>query len=234
MSMLVSDINLFEKDFFLSLLNIVFAFGTSIIGAAILLFVSPLIAFSTLGVSMLLYVLTRLFKPITQRLKKQTQQANAHNNEELSNSLHGLEVIKLFQVEENFKRPFQSMVILLEQVKQKAFQIDTIQSNLNEWIAGTFQIIMYVYATYLYIQDELSLTLLIVVFSLVSQLLWTMIEGFNFINRIKTSSEIFDRITSTSSSYKKGHPATFKQGFAVEGFHFLIRTPKCWTTLALI
>lgn len=220
MSALVSDINLFEKDFFLSLLNIVYAFGTSIIGALILLFISPIMSISTLIVSFLLFVLTKVFQPVAQKAKKETQQANAHYNSELTNTLHGLEVIKLFQVEANFKKPFEAMVVMLEQVKTRAFRIDEIQANLNEWIAGTFQVVTYVYATYLFIQDEISLTILIVVFNLVGQLLYTMISGFNFVNRIKTSAEIFYRITATSTKKEAEHKASFIDGYNVSALSF--------------
>lgn len=220
MSMLVSDINLFERDFFLSVLNIIYAFGTSIIGAIILMFISPIMSLTTLAISFLLYVLTETFKPITKRAKRETQQANAYYNSELSNTLHGLEVIKLFQVESNFMKPFESMVIILEQVKKRAFQIDEFQANLNHWIAGTFQVLMYVYATYLYIQQKLSLTLLIVVFNLVGQLLFTMISGFNFVNRIRTSTEIFYRITATSATKDEGYLLTPNPGFKVNALSF--------------
>lgn len=220
MSMLVSDINLFEKDFFLSLLNIIFCFGTFFLGSVILYFVSPLIALATIAVTSLLYIITKLFEPVARKTKADTQQANANYNSELTNILNGLEIIKLYQVEENFKRPFESIVVVLEQIKKKAFRIDEFQSNLNHWIAGTYQMIVYVYATYLFIQEEINLTSLILVFNLIGQLIWSMISGFNFINRFRTSVDIFDRITKLNENAKGSHRMTFNQGFQVMNLSF--------------
>lgn len=220
MSMLVSDINLFEKDFFLSLLNIIYSFGSFILGVIILTFISPIIAIATLIVSGLLFAVTKLFEPIARKTKKQTQDANADYNIQLTNILNGMEVIKLYHVEENFKRPFESIVIVLENIKKRAFRIDEIQSNLNHWIAGTFQMIVYIYATYLYIQDAVTLTSLILVFNLIGQLVWSMISGFNFINRFKTSIDIYQRITQTQPNPQAVHRLTFKESLNVQNLTF--------------
>lgn len=220
MSMLVSDINLFEKDFFLSLLNIIYCFGSFILGSTLLFFISPLIAVSTFGVTMLLYIITRYFEPVARRTKKETQEANANYNGELTNILNGMEVIKLYHVEENFKRPFESIVKTLEQIKRRAFRIDEFQSNLNHWIAGSYQTGIYIFATYLYIQDQLSLTYLILVFNLIGQLVWSMISGFNFINRFKTSIDIFDRITRSDTIQYGQKSMSFTQGFKLENLSF--------------
>jgi ATP-binding cassette, subfamily B, bacterial len=220
MSMLVSDINLFERDFFLSLLNIIYCFGTFILGSIILSFISPIIALATIIVTSLLYIVTKLFEPIARKTKKETQEANANYNGELTNILNGLEVIKLYQVEENFKRPFESIVKVLEQVKKRSFRIDEFQSNLNHWIAGTYQMVIYVYATYLYIQESITLTALILVFNLIGQLIWSMISGFNFINRFRTSVDIYDRITATTSPIKATEKMSFNQGYQAINLSF--------------
>ena len=220
MSMLVSDINLFEKDFFLSLLNIVYCFGSFTLGSILLFFISPLIAVSTLIVTTLLYLITKYFEPIARKTKKETQEANANYNVELTNILNGMEVIKLYHVEENFKRPFESIVITLEQIKRKAFRIDEFQSNLNHWIAGSYQTAIYIYATYLYVQDQLTLTYLILVFNLIGHLVWSMISGFNFINRFKTSIDIFNRITRTDTINYGQKPMSFNLGFKLDQLSF--------------
>lgn len=220
MSMLISDINLFERDFFLSLLNIIYSFGTFIIGFFILLFIQPTVAFSTFGATLLLFIVTKSFEPVARKAKRQTQDANANYNTQLTNILNGLEVITLYQASEYFKRPFESIVIVLEQIKKRAFRIDEFQSNLNQWIASSYQIIVYVYATYLYILDQITLTSLIIVFNLVGQLIWSMISGFSFINRFKTSSDIFDRITTKENNIDGKHPMSFNHGYSVSNLSF--------------
>ncbi len=232
MSLLISDINLFERDFFLSLLNIIFSFGTFIIGLIILMFISPLIALSTFIVTTLLFIVTKYYEPIAKKTKKETQDANANYNQELSNILNGLEVITLYQVSDNFKRPFNSIVKALEQIKKKAFRIDEFQSNLNHWIASSYQTVIFVYATYLYIQESLTLTSLILVFNLIGQLIWSMISGFNFINRFRTSTEIFTRITHFEKQKQAQVSMNFNQIISIENLSFAYGDKKVLENLS--
>ena len=58
---LVSDINLFESDFFLSILNIVFSFGNFLLGVFVLFVISPLLSLMTIIVSIILFILASIF-----------------------------------------------------------------------------------------------------------------------------------------------------------------------------
>lgn len=197
MALVVSDINVFEKDFFLSILNIVFSFGSFIVGIIIMFVISPIIAISTVFASSLLFIVTRIYEKPTREIKRKTQEANGEYTIQLSNILNGLEIIKLYQVESNFRQPFYQIVTKLENIKKTAFRIDDFQFNINAWIANSFQTLVYIYATYLFIQDKLSLSALIIVFNLIGQLIWGMINGFSFVNRFKAAHDIFNRITKT-------------------------------------
>lgn len=220
MALVVSDINVFEKDFFLSILNIIFSFGSFIVGIIIMFFISPTIAISTVLASSLLFIVTQIYEKPTRITKKETQEANAEYTIQLSNVLNGLEVIKLYQVEENFKSPFYAIVSKLESIKRKAFRIDEFQSDINTWIATSFQMLVYIFATYLFIQDKLSLSSLIIVFNLIGQLIWGMINGFSFINRFKSSMDIFYRITS-KLDYEEGlSEFVYSEGIKVNNLTF--------------
>lgn len=220
MAMVVSDINLFEKDFFLAILNIVYSFGSFIIGVIILFIVSPTIGIGTLIASSLLYIVVRFFEKPTREIKRLTQVANVDYTKQLTNVLQGLEVIKLYRVEHNFKKHFYRIVQHVEHIKQKAFRLDEYQDNLNVWIASSYQTLVYIYATYLFIQDELSLTALILVFNLIGQLIWGMINGFNFINRFKASMDIFARITQVENYPYGSKPFTFNKNLSVKNLSF--------------
>lgn len=220
MALVVSDINVFEKDFFLSILNIIFSFGSFIVGIIIMFFISPLIALGTVFASSLLFIVTRVYEKPTRSIKKKTQEANAEYTIQLSNILNGLEVIKLYQVESNFRSPFYAIVSKLEEIKKTAFRIDEFQFNINAWIATSFQTLVYIYATYLFIQDKLSLSSLIIVFNLIGQLIWGMINGFSFINRFTAARDIFNRITKTEIKNDASYPFLFKEKISLENLSF--------------
>lgn len=220
MALVVSDINVFEKDFFLSILNIVFSFGSFIVGIIIVFFISPVIALCTVFASSLLYIVTKLYEKPTREIKRKTLDANGEYTIQLSNILNGLEVLKLYQVESNFRQPFYSIVSKLEDIKKTAFKIDDFQFNINAWIANSFQTLVYIYATYLFIQDNLSLSSLIIIFNLIGQLVWGMINGFSFINRFQAAHDIFYRITSTEKTKSKDQAFSFNNQIKIDNLSF--------------
>ena len=192
---LVSDINLFESDFFLSLLNIVFAFGSFLVGILILLYLAPLVALITFITALLLFIITKIFEKPLQKQQAKILEANVDYNQNLTNNLNGLEIISLYNVQAYFKQNFSAMIAVLEQIKQGSFKLKEFQHNLNNWLASSIQILTYIYATYLYVNHKLSLTELIIIFNLVGQLIWSMISGFSFINRIKVANQVYLKIT---------------------------------------
>lgn len=112
------------------------------------------------------------------------------------------------------------MIQVLEQIKKKSFKIDEFQSNINHWIASSYQLIIFVYATYLYVQNRISLVSLIIVFNFVGQLVWSMISGFSFINRIKTSADIYHKITFIEPTEEIQLDFTFNQGYQIKHLSF--------------
>lgn len=193
---LVSDINIFESDFFLAILNIIYAFGNFILGIIVLFVISPILALATTIASILLFILTKLFEKPTIKRKQRVLKENSRFHQILSNILHGLETIKLYQVTAKFKETFFEDISELEKHKKSSIQINLVQKNLMSWISGSFQVVTLVYSAYLFSQDKIILTSLVVVFNLIGQLIWGMNNGFSMLNRFKTAKEIFYSIST--------------------------------------
>ncbi len=194
-SQLVSDINLFESDFFLSILNVIYAFGNFILGIVVLAYIAPLLALATILASIVLYLLTKVFEKPTIKRKERVVQANSKFHQGLTNVLRGLETIKLYQVVDKFKTTFYKDIVELEKQKKSSYQINLLQSNIMSWVSGTFQVFTVIYAAYLFSIGNIQLSSLVVVFNLIGQLIWGMNNGFSMMNRFKTSIEIFENIT---------------------------------------
>lgn len=201
---LVSDINVFEKDFFLSILNIIYSYGSFVLGEIILFFISPTIALIVLLLSVVIYFFTKVYeKPIRANVE-QNQRANAQYNEHVMNLLGGLEVIKLYQVEERFRPRFYGIVQELEAVKRRSNFLQASQANIIEWIGSIAQVGLLVFSTYLFIGDRINLGSLILVFSFTGQMIWANVNGASMINRLTGSIDIFNRITS-QARWESGH-----------------------------
>lgn len=195
-SMLVNDINIFERDYFLSILNIFYAFGSFAIGLVIMLFIHPVISMAIIVFSIFILIASKCFeKPMRQQVKNK-QVANASYNEQVSNVLNGLQVIKLYQVEDEFRGPFHAIVQHVERIKRKFNLLQASQWNILDWIASLFNVILYLLAAYFFFENEISVTSLILILNFSGQMIWSNIHGMNMINTLKGSIDIFYRITS--------------------------------------
>ena len=217
---LVSDINLFERDFFLSILNIIYSFGNFFLGTIVLLFISPILAVSTVLVSLVLFILTKLFeKPIIER-KQRVLQENSKFHKSLTNILNGLETIKLYQVMDKFKVSFYQDISELELHKKSSTQLNLIQTNIMHWVSGSYQIFAIIFAGYLFSQGKIILTSLVVVFNLIGQLIWGMNNGFSMINRFKTAKEIYHKVTQYEVKPELNQKFKFEDKLEIKSLSF--------------
>ena len=83
----------------------------------------------------------------------------------------------------------------MEKIKKDALLLNENQNNVMQWLSSSFQIASYIYAAYLFSQGLILLPQMVVVLNLVGQLAWTVNSSFSFINRFKSSVDIYKRIT---------------------------------------
>lgn len=232
-SQLVSDINLFENDFFLAILNIIYGFGNFLLGIIVLLFISPFIALATTITAILLFILTKVFEKPTKIRKQQVLAANSIFHQKLSNILHGLETIKLYQVISKFKTTFYQDVFALEKDKQASYQINLVQRNIMSWIAGSFQLFIIIYAAYLFSKGEIILTSLVATVNLVGQLTWGMNNSLSMVNRYKTSVDIFYSITQYDKRAPLSDKFTLNKEITVENLSYAYSSEEVLSNINL-
>ncbi len=205
LSEMISDFNLFERDFFLSILNMISSGGTFVGGILILwFFVSPVIALSTVTITVVLYLISRIFESPVRKTLQENQDANVDYNMELSNILNGLEIMKLYQVEHAFKKIVRATIRKLENIKNHYRVLNGTQTALAQGIASTYQVIVLVYATYIWTIGKIEMTALVLVFNLMGRLVWSFIEVTSYLNRYKASIDVYNRLTNRTSTIKKG------------------------------
>ncbi len=219
-SQLVSDINLFENDFFLAILRVVYSLFNFAIGVTILFFISPLIAILTTIMALTLFLLSKLFEKPTIEKKQKVLQENIKFHESLTNILRGLETIKLYRVTNLFKNTFLLDIAQLEKQKKASYQISNIQENIMTWLAGTYQVFTIIYAAYLFSIDQIGLSSLVVVFNLIGQLIWSLRSGFSMINRYKTSKDIFNKIAKHDEVTSSLQPFVFNESISVNNLTY--------------
>src|SRR5690625_1345162 len=88
-SRLISDINLFEKDFFLSLLNIGFALLSTVFSVLLLTYISWPLAVLAVITAIILFVVTKLFEPKVRKKRQESLRSNEVFNRQVSNIIKG-------------------------------------------------------------------------------------------------------------------------------------------------
>ncbi|HLV50294.1 MAG TPA: ABC transporter ATP-binding protein, partial [Erysipelothrix sp.] len=199
-SQLISDINLFEKDFFLSLLNIIFAVVSTILSVIVLSMISWVIALICVITSIILYLITKVYEKPVRNKRKETQEENKIFNQSVSNLVMGAKTLKHYAQEKMFSKKFNEDVVDLETVKADYFKLNKNQQVISESIAMFSQILTFAIATYLLAIGNLEVPALIIVLNLTGQIVWVMIMAFSFVNRIKSSIDIYNSLVSLPSN----------------------------------
>ncbi len=219
-ALLVNDINLFEQDFFLSILNIISAYGSFVLGMLVIMYINlPTAGLLALS-SLLVFGVSKLFeRPVRENVKRK-QEANSLYNEQVSNILNGLEVIKLYQVEDRFRPPFYKIVQRLEMVKRRTHRLQSAQQNILEWLANMVMLGIAFFATREFVLDRIGITELIIIFNFVGQLIWSNVNGTAMINRLRGAIDIFRRLTDEPSAAEAGKPYVFEDAIEVRDLSF--------------
>ena len=170
--------------------------------------------------ALLLFGLSKLFEKPTLERKQRVLNENIKFHESLINILRGLETIKLYRVTEMFKNTFLSDIYELEKHKKASYQISNLQENIMTWLAGTYQVFTIIYAAYLFSQNQIMLSSLVVVFNLIGQLIWSLRSGFSMINRYKTSKDIFNKIAQQKAENIFLTPFVFNDNISVNNLTY--------------
>ena len=137
LSNLINDINQFESDFFISFLNFLINSGMFIISFIILLCLDPVLATGMFIASMLLYLVSSIFSKKTVALKEEVSTASEEFTQEISNTFHGLEILKLNRIEDKF---LQKSISSIRKVERKK----CISSVFTEGQRNIIQILSYI------------------------------------------------------------------------------------------
>lgn len=199
-SKLIADINLFEREFFLSLLNIIFSMGSYLLSIIVLFMISYEVALLTILASFMIFGLTELFKKGILKSKDKVVKENMIYQKALTNILSGLETIKLYQASNRFFGKFESDVDTLEATVSNDYGVNQYAMNIISFTSFFMSTISFVFAANLFSQGKFEIGSLIIVLNLTGSLSWTVNQGMSMINRLKSSIEIYDELVKLEPS----------------------------------
>ena len=222
-SNLINDINIFESNFFLQLINVIFRGGVYIVSLIIIAFLDMQFALIALVVSILLFLIGKSFEKRTISLQEQVSENNEVFAVDMSNTFNGLEILKLNNIEDRFLSKALQSVTGLEK-KKLSYNIYTdTQRRFMEFLGFAFLALSLVYVSTL-LSKGVSLARITFIVQLSNGCIWNITSILPLINQLKSSVNIYERIVGNTEENKaisnKEKDFVFENQIRVENLTF--------------
>lgn len=194
MSNLINDINQFEQFFFYRLLNVIFRGGLYLASICILLFIQIKFALCIIGISILVFLISKKFEGRTVKLQQQVSENNEDFTVNIANTVSGLEILKLNRVEDRFL--LQSLKAV-DQVERKKFHYTVFtegQRSMTRFITNFAFIGILIYLMNLAFVG-VSITKITFMLQLANSSIWPISMVLPLFNELKASISIFEKLT---------------------------------------
>ncbi len=198
-SNLINDVNIFEKKFFFGLLNFMIDVGMISISLFLLFVMDYRLALGMLTFSVLLYALASFFRKKAVALEQEISSTNEQFTTDMSNTFHGLEILKLNNIEDKFLKKSMTMIRCLEKKKYEANVFTELQKSVIRILGFVASVVVLVYLGY-QIQGDVSLGVAALLFQLCSSVSEYMIDAFPMWNYMKASIGIYHKIARPEQS----------------------------------
>lgn len=203
-SRLVNDINLFERDYFVSFLNVFVSSGNYIVFSIIMLILDVPMGLFSIFVSIVMLFIGLKFKPKIIALENEVSEANERFAHEASNTLNGFEILRLNRVEKPFEQKFTLRVTLLEQVKQAFRYLSDLQRAIFLCIGQIFSVLVLLYLAWQISLGRMNLVTATFIVTASNMVIWNMVSIFPTYNAMKAAETIYHKICLPERESKSG------------------------------
>ncbi|MDU5080384.1 hypothetical protein CIW83_02370 [Tissierella sp. P1] len=222
-SNLINDINIFESNFFLQLINVIFRGGVYVVSLTIIGFLDIKFSIGAFVISIILFFISKSFESKTVKLQEEVSEYNENFAIEMSNIFNGLEILKLNNIEDQFLSKALKSITGLER-KKFEFNIYTdSQRRIMEFLGFGFLIGSMVYLSTL-LGKGISLTKVTFMVQLANGCIWNVTSILPLFNQLKSSAKIYDKITKNNEDdsvyIQKEKDFTFKNEIEVKNLYF--------------
>ncbi len=222
MSHLINDINTFENNFFVNLLNVIFSGGMYVVCLVILYFMDFKLGIVMTLVSTGMFLFSKLFTGKTEELQEEISKRNEQLTVEIANTFNGLEILKLNGIENKFLDKSLDSINRVEKRKVVFNIFSEQQKSLIMFVSYIVLIGVVIYGGANI--ESMGFTKVMLVVQLCSSLIFPLVEVLPRMNVIKSSIRIYDKITATEESGEKlegkNIPFQFNTDIQVENLSF--------------
>lgn len=194
-SNLVNDINIFENQFFLKLINLIFRGSLYVISVIILFFLDYKFGIGIFAISILIFLMSKKFENKTVKLQEEVSENNEKFTVDISNTFSGLEILKLNNIEEKF---LNKTLKAVDKVERKKFHYSVFlegQRSLTSFLGMVVFIGMLIYLLNLMFNGE-SFTKVAFMIQIAGGCIWPISQVLPAFNEVKASANIYKKITT--------------------------------------
>lgn len=192
-SNLVNDINTFESQFFLSLLNIINNLAIYITASILLVILSPLLGIVVFCASLIALAYIYLYQKKTIDMQEKIQEYNEDLTVNVSNTFSGLEILKLNRIEDRFLHNSLGEIEKLGR-KRYHFFVFTLWQDKSLAFFGTIFILGLVYYITGLFSSGYSLTKIMFLIQLSNFVAFPVAQIPPLINKLKSNSAVISKI----------------------------------------
>ncbi len=203
-SRLVNDVNLFEKDYFASLQEVMIKGGSFVVFSLIMLALDLPMGLFSLVVSFVMLLISLRFKPKIIKLETEVSEANEDFSHEAANTLAGFDILRLNRVEGPFERKFTERVGILENIKQTLRYFSDLQRAVFLCIGQVFSVLVLLYLAWRLSSDAMSLMTATFIITASNMMIWSMVALFPVLNTLKAAEKIYNKICLPAFEDKSG------------------------------
>ena len=222
-SHLVNDINTFENNFFVNLLNVISLGATYLVSFIVLLVLDVKLALAMFVVSLVLFGISKLFANKTNDLQEDVSKKNEKFTVDMANTFNGLEILKLNNIETKFlEKSFRA----INRVEHKKLQFN-IYSELQRSIImfSGYGVLMAVLVYMVFnMPMNHSIAKMLFSFQMCNNMIFPLIEILPRFNVMKSSIKIYDKIThqedATNLLVERENEFVLGEAISVENLSF--------------
>ncbi|NLM18473.1 MAG: ABC transporter ATP-binding protein [Clostridiaceae bacterium] len=202
LSGLVNDINLFENEFFVSLLGIIYQGGRYILGLAVLFVTDWRFGLIGLISSIGLAIIGKFFRNKTIKLRLAISDQNVVFQNRIGNIFHGLEILKLNQVEEKFYIQASNDIDQLEKSKGHFRFFKNLQQETLWTIGNIILMLTFLYISFNIATEGKTVATSIIQFLMLNTSIFSIAMFMPHYNSFKSSTELYNKLVLLTEEQK--------------------------------
>jgi ATP-binding cassette subfamily B protein len=202
LSGLVNDINLFENEFFLSLLNMIYQAGRYILGLAILFVLDWRFGLIGLITSLALALIGKFFQNKTVKLQMTVSDQSSIFQNRISNIFQGLEILKLNRVEKKFYDQARKNVEQLEKSKGHFRFFKNLQEEMLWTVGNVVLMLAFLYISFNLASQGKTVETSIIQFLLLNTSIFSVAMFMPHYNSFQASLKLYDNLILLSEDQK--------------------------------